>query len=224
MDLVSIQCCSNSVSNWGIKWVIVTISLTKVFGRTVLGKRTSDQISSREWSTVIDKGVSASNNQPPSIISFQVHICTNKKYSLLKGHGMHLKNCGLKAFIITVADQLKYNYHTKQSQRKPSLTYGNQRRKLVFATVNDAHEVFMAHQNFRHFFQKEVDKLKIPQERANKRAGSLGTLPHSENKKQKRKYTHAANRMNKRKKKPETQVQVSICQGEGEIGNTSHHL
>lgn len=55
-----------------------------------------------------------------------------------------------------------------------------------------------------HFFQKEVDQLKITQKRANTMICPLGTLPYSENKKQKRKHTRTANQMNNNKKKPET--------------------
>lgn len=75
-----------------------------------------------------------------------------------------------------------------------------------------------------HFFPTKVYKLKITQKRAKKRVSPLGTLPYSQNKKQKRKDRHTDKQMNQRKKKPETQVQVSICQGEEEIGNTSHQL
>lgn len=224
MDLVSIQCCSNSVSNWGIKQVIVTISLTKVFGRTVLGERTSDQISSREWSTVIDKGDSASNNQPPRNISFQVHICTNKKYSLLKGHGMNPKSCGLKAFVITVADQLNIQLPHKAVTEKTVSHIWKPKKEVGICNCKWCSWSIYGTPKILALFPKggwQVENSTGKGKQKGRFSGYFATFWKQKTEKK----THTCSQQNEqKKKKPETQVHVSICQGEGEIGNTSHHL
>lgn len=128
--IVLIQCCPNSISNWGRKLVTLIASLIKVSERTALGKQTRGQTRRRELTLITDKVSSTWNKQHPRITSFPAHTSKDKKRrSLKKNMRWPWKAVTQRSLWSLWLTSSTYTHHAVQSQKMPSFMYRNWNRK-----------------------------------------------------------------------------------------------